>query len=187
MYRNNSYNIYVLIYRTHIIVFFFVIPWFLCQKQSCFHFQRKGPGFDTQKNALCKMVPVSLPPLLIEERRTYICSPPWKIDLISPKIDIIFRKIDLISRKIEITISRNWLSILKRWLNISKNWHNISKNWHNILKNWLNISKKWDNHLKQEESARERALCQLTECFWFVMVIMRGKHNYQGKGCTEIQ
>ena len=40
---------------------------------------------------------------------------------------------------------------------------------------------------KQEESARERALCQLTECFWFVMVIMRGKHNYQGKGCTEIQ
>ena len=40
---------------------------------------------------------------------------------------------------------------------------------------------------KQEESARERALCQLTECFSFVMVIMRGKHNYQGKGCTEIQ
>ena len=40
---------------------------------------------------------------------------------------------------------------------------------------------------KQEESARERALCQLTECFGFVMVIMRGKHNYQGKGCTEIQ
>ena len=40
---------------------------------------------------------------------------------------------------------------------------------------------------KQEESARERALCQLTECFSFVMVIMRGEHNYQGKGCTEIQ
>ena len=41
--------------------------------------------------------------------------------------------------------------------------------------------------LKQEESARERALCQLTECFRFVKVIMREKHNYQGKGCTEIQ
>ena len=40
---------------------------------------------------------------------------------------------------------------------------------------------------KQKESGRERALCQLTECFEFVMVIMRGKHNYQEKGCTEIQ
>ena len=39
---------------------------------------------------------------------------------------------------------------------------------------------------KQEESARERALCQLTECFWFVKVI-RGQNNYQEKGCTEIQ
>ena len=43
------------------------------------------------------------------------------------------------------------------------------------------------NIYQQEESARERALCQLTECFGFVKVIMRGKHNYQGKGCTEIQ
>ena len=41
-------------------------------------------------------------------------------------------------------------------------------------------------NLKQEESARERALCQLTECFWFVKVI-RGQNNYQEKGCTEIQ
>ena len=40
--------------------------------------------------------------------------------------------------------------------------------------------------IKQEESARERALCQLTECFWFVKVI-RGQNNYQEKGCTEIQ
>ena len=40
--------------------------------------------------------------------------------------------------------------------------------------------------LRQEESARERALCQLTECFWFVKVI-RGQNNYQEKGCTEIQ
>ena len=40
---------------------------------------------------------------------------------------------------------------------------------------------------KQEASARQRALCQLTEYFGFVKVIMRGKHNYQGKGCTEIQ
>ena len=39
---------------------------------------------------------------------------------------------------------------------------------------------------EQEESARERALCQLTECFWFVKVI-RGQNNYQEKGCTEIQ
>ena len=39
---------------------------------------------------------------------------------------------------------------------------------------------------QQEESARERALCQLTECFWFVKVI-RGQNNYQEKGCTEIQ
>ena len=41
-------------------------------------------------------------------------------------------------------------------------------------------------YFKQEESARERALCQLTECFWFVKVI-RGQNNYQEKGCTEIQ
>ena len=40
--------------------------------------------------------------------------------------------------------------------------------------------------LKQEESTRERALCQLTECFLFVKVI-RGQNNYQEKGCTEIQ
>ena len=40
--------------------------------------------------------------------------------------------------------------------------------------------------VKQEESARERALCQLTECFLFVKVI-RGQNNYQEKGCTEIQ
>ena len=39
---------------------------------------------------------------------------------------------------------------------------------------------------RQEESARERALCHLTECFWFVKVI-RGQNNYQEKGCTEIQ
>ena len=39
---------------------------------------------------------------------------------------------------------------------------------------------------QQEESARERALCQLTECFSFVKVI-RGQNNYQEKGCTEIQ
>ena len=40
---------------------------------------------------------------------------------------------------------------------------------------------------KQEESAREQALCQVTEWFRFVKVIMRGKHNYQGKCCTEVQ
>ena len=39
---------------------------------------------------------------------------------------------------------------------------------------------------EQEERARERALCQLTECFLFVKVI-RGQNNYQEKGCTEIQ
>ena len=60
------------------------------------------------------------------------------------------------------------------------------------LKIILKIHKKYLKKIQalysqQEESARERALCQLTECFWFVMVIMRGKHNYQGKGCTEIQ
>ena len=31
--------------------------------------------------------------------------------------------------------------------------------------------------LKQEQSARERTPCQMTECFCFVKVIMRGKHN----------
>ena len=40
---------------------------------------------------------------------------------------------------------------------------------------------------KQEESARERALCQLTECFSFVKGNNDRKHNYQGKCCTEVQ
>ena len=55
------------------------------------------------------------------------------------------------------------------------------------LQNFIDFHLKMGDNKKQEESARERALCQLTECFSFVMVIMRGKHNYQGKGCTEIQ
>ena len=29
----------------------------------------------------------------------------------------------------------------------------------------INYHKTWENVSKQEESARERALCQLTECF----------------------
>ena len=65
--------------------------------------------------------------------------------------------------------------------------------WLGTLYEIFNAAKQWTIYeilsiffIKQEESARERALCQLTECFWFVKVI-RGQNNYQEKGCTEIQ